>query len=135
MMTSENLADLALGVKDPIEVCRLDATLASILRVHTPVVFLSRYSLLHIRERHADMTAERLMLLPSALQKGLVIREARRPNHIVFCYQAARETERYIAILKAAVAGHELFVQSFHRAKRRQTRTMLDRGKKLRDHK
>lgn len=132
MMKSEDLLDLALGLRDRIVVCELSRLIANFLTASTPQVTLSRFSLTHIRRDHRDMTLERLMLLPVAIKDGLIIREKARPQFLTVSYDLG--DERFIAVLKATERKHAIFVETFHRARPRQTKSLLKRGRIIRAH-
>lgn len=135
MITLNDLTNLALGVTDRLEVGRLDPLTANLIGATTPIVFLSRESLQHIRHRHPVLTAEEYLLLPAVIRNGLIIKETRRPTHIVISFQGAEEIRRYITVIKVTRGGHELYVKTLHRARERQTKALLTRGRILRNHK
>jgi hypothetical protein len=134
MLTSADLLDLDLGVRDPIIVCHFDHVLANILSAQTPIVYLSRYTLDHIRKRHSDLTDDELLFLPEAIARGLITKENMRPRHVTVCYQQPLG-RRYIAALKLTGIKHAFYIDTFHRAREKQTTAMLSRGRILRTHK
>jgi len=134
-MNSDQLLQLYSGKIEYIEIGRIHIVAASIIGAHAVDVRLSRETLQHITKTHPDMVPYDILLLPDAVQAGLIIQEEHRPNHLSICYQHPKiEKKRYIAGLKYAAGTHELWVSTFHRAKPRQTISMLARGQVIKRH-
>jgi hypothetical protein len=104
------------------------------LRWRSPIVYLSRDSLKHIRDKHPDLSNLDLLMMSPAIENGLLIREANKP-YVLACYQHPEdEARRFKVNIKAARGETDLWVHSFHRTHPRQTQALLRRGLKLRDH-
>lgn len=133
MLTLEDIVDLALGKYHAVAVCEISHTFANFLYAQTPRVYLSRESLAHIRKEHPNDIISDFLILPDAIAKGMILRDMSRPNHLVVCYEKA-EGVRYVAVLKATLRGDAIYVQTFHRGRRRQTRSLMRRARLIRAH-
>lgn len=134
-LTLERLAYLDAGGIDCIEVGQIPYSVRQALGWRSTIVYLSRDSLAHIRQRHPDLSDLDLLLISPAIETGLLIREAGKP-YLLACYQHPEdEKQRFKANIKAALGETDLWLHSFHRTHPRQTRALLKRGHKLRDHK
>ena len=94
-------------------------------------VLLSRDTIVKEKVRHPDIDFEQYCVLPDVVRFGLVVQEY--SQQLVFCYEH-HSGRRYRAMVKATLAGHELYVTSFHRMRDRQTKAILKRGLILRRH-
>ena len=136
MVTKSILTMLSQGTWNKIIVCSVETVVAVAMRAkHTRDVHLSRESYFHIRDQHPDVSLDDLeMLLPDAINHGLVIVEKKRPHFATICYQSTVEGRRYAIALKSTMDGREIFIQSVHRMHARQTKAVLDRGVAVRLH-
>lgn len=131
-MTLEDLLRLAAGIIDSIPVCRLPPDVCKAIGAKTSIVRLSTASLKHILKDHKDTEVSQILMLPKAIQWGLLVRDGERPSHIVACYQDPHsEKRRFIAVLKVTAKGDEIWVSTFHRAAPRQTKRVLEKGKEI----
>lgn len=134
-MDKADLLKLSIGAFDSLFICRISLVVASAFDANTIEVKLARSTLNHIEKTHPDMFPDDILLLSDAIKGGLIIKEDRRPFHLSCAYQHPTiEKYRYIAGLKFAAGNHELWVSTFHRAKPRQTRSLLARGTILKRH-
>jgi len=133
-MTVEDLLRLLLDKQPYIPVCKLPQDVCAVLGVGTTTVWLSRASLTHIIGGHGDVDVSQLMLLPKAIQWGLLVDDRDRPGNIISSYQDPYADRRYIAIMKIARNRKEIWVTTFHRSKARQTRRILRKGPMLKKH-
>ena len=101
----------------------------------TREVKLSRESYAHIKSEHPEITYPEFELLPDAIRNGLVIREGGSPRKASICYQNPNRHQRYIATIQSTGLGDEMFCTTFHRARPRNTRSKIKRGKIIRNHK
>lgn len=136
MVTKAILIMLGQGNWNKIVVCSVETLVAVAMRAkHTRNVYLSRESYLHIRDQHPDISLDDLeMLLPDAINHGLVIVEGQRPHFATICYQSTVESRRYAIALKSTKDGREIYIRSVHRMDDRQTKAFLDRGVPVRLH-
>lgn len=134
-MDKDDILRVLLGSQDHIVLGNLPHYVASFYGANTIEVWLGRKGLLHIGERHPDIGLDDLLLLPLAIKNGLLIREDDRQKELTICFQhPTNEKRRYIAVLKFACGKRELWVSTFHRAKVRQTKRKLRRGRVIRSH-
>ena len=97
-------------------------------------VYIKGERLAHILN-HPDMTEIEVLLIPNALAYGLLLQERDRPERLIACYQHPEdESKRYKAAVKVMDNGFEIWISTFHRTRRKQTKTLLARSIKLRDH-
>jgi hypothetical protein len=119
---------------DPIPVGELPNLIRLALHLRVPQVQLSHASLMHINEKHPDVTDFDLLLLPFAIRHGLILREIRKRNILLSCYQEPMSHRRFVAVMKIAAAECEVWLDSFYRTKPRQTKRLLQKCEKLKDH-
>lgn len=131
-MNTDELFRVAAGIVQEVKVCRLSSSVAKDIGATTEVVKLSNANLIHILRDHKDLTVSEFLLLPKAIQFGLLVWDR---NALVACYQHPYiETRRYIAAVKLTAGKSELYVTTFHKSAKRQTRTILGRGRKIKNH-
>ena len=130
----EDLHKLKSGWRASVEVCMLPVAVARIMGCAVPAVYLSSDSYEHIRDEHPDVTDVHLLMVPIAIQRGLILREHKRPECLTVCYQA-EAAQRFIVALKMASTKADFWVTSVHRSKARQTKSLLKRATILRPHK
>lgn len=119
-----------------ISLGRLDPEVALALGCTTSeTIVLSRGSLLHIIWGHDDLRSADLGQIPDLLKDALVVRDDNKPNTAIYCYQSREMGRRYIGVLKAVRGDSDVYMVSFHRARKRNTKSILERGPKLRSHK
>lgn len=133
-LTLEDIAALRSGASDPIPVGELPHLIRLALGVRAPHVHLSRQSLEHINARHPDVTDYDLLLLPFTIQHGLILRERRKSNILLASYQQPMSQRRFVAVMKVTARQCEVWLDSFHRTKPRQTRRLLEKCEVLKRH-
>lgn len=97
-------------------------------------VILSRKSYLHIRDVHPEITIAEFELLPGAIRNGLIIVEISCPRKSSICYQSPHSQQRYVVAIHGTKNG-EIYCSTFHRARARNTKSKLKRGRIIRPHK
>jgi len=129
----EDIARLLAGSSEPIPVGKLVNQAKSHLSQKTSAILLSTDTARHILVKHGDhIEASTLLLLPEALRMGLWI--ADRPSWCRISFLEKRTNVRFIAAVKATKCKRELFVGTFHRSQQSQTKSVIRRGKVLRNH-
>jgi len=121
--------------RDPyasIEVGYLPQEVAAHFGCGLGIAYLSSRSLNHILDDHADINIVDLLHLPDLIQRGLWV--ADRANSACILYQPSGGFMRYASALKVAAGGFEPYITTFHRARERQTKAKLKRGRVLRNH-
>ncbi|WP_108682414.1 hypothetical protein [Methyloceanibacter sp. wino2] len=133
-ITLGDIAKLRSGWCEIIEVGNLPFGVASEIGVFSTLVYLSRESLLHINEKHPDISDIDLLLSCLVIQNGMVVQEKAKPNAYVCSYIEPNSQLRYVAVLKVASPDREMLMTSFRRLRRRQTRSFLRRGRLIKKH-
>ena len=129
----EDIARLLAGNSDPIPVGKIVNQARSHLSQKANVILLSTETARHILVKHGDhMEPSTMLLLPEALRMGLWI--ADRPLWCRVSFEEKRTGVRYIAAIKATKCKRELFVGTFHRSQKGQTKSVISRGNVLRNH-
>lgn len=134
LFTSDDIHKLVAGWRDYIHVGSFNDVLLARLRWQLGLIFLSRDSVIHIREKHPDITNNDLLWIPQAIEYGMVIRDERKLNLASVCFSPKDHSLRYRIILKRVRSEGEVFVASMHRMRHRQTKGMLTHGTLVRRH-
>lgn len=71
--------------------------------------------------------------MPFAISDGLIVQERDKPRFLIVNYLSAALAKRYSLSLKI-VNNCEVWVQTFHRCRKRQTKAQLVRGTILQNH-
>lgn len=130
--TLSDLQGLRRGLLANHAVGELPQRVISALGWDMPWVYLSKESCAHIFKEHPDLKEFDVLALPRVIDRGLLIREIRRPQYLVA--SCLHEATRYVAVMKRA-SSREIWVTTFHRTKPKQTKALLRRGYVLRPHK
>ena len=133
-LTLSDIDYLRRKVHDPIIVGELPNIIRLVLRLKVPVVHLSNHSLKHINKKHPDITDFDLLVLPFAIKHGLILREIRKRNVLLACYQPPMTHRRFVAVMKLASNGHEIWLDSFHRTAPSQTARLMRKAERLKNH-
>ena len=129
------LSLLISGERDMVFVASIERDVANAIgATRTTDVRLSRETFFHIRDQHPHIELEHFKMLPDAFRQGLIIHENDRPWFATICYNHPESGRRYVIPIKSTDAGDEILIQSFHRMRPRQTRSLLNRGQVLRCH-
>lgn len=129
----EDIINLLSGQQSTIPVGRIVNQARLHLTQKTSTILLSSDSTRHILSKHGDhMEPSTLLLLPDALRNGLWI--ADRHNSCRISFFEKDSGVRYLAALKVTRDKKEVFVTTFHRAQKGQTKALLKRGNLLRQH-
>ena len=134
ILTIGDLEALRIGLRSPIVIGEVPFAVQQVLQLRVPNVYLSPESLSHIKVRHPDVGDFDLLLLPMAISRGLLVREIAKPNVIQACYQDPESYKRFVAVMKITNRDSEIWLQSFHRLKKRQTAQILKRSTILKKH-
>lgn len=105
---------------------------ADYLSTSLRMVNLSREVLAKINEEHGDIVDFTFLELPHLMQHGLWIGERRRPLCAVVSCEGAFSPLRYKVAIKRAAHGPDLWLSTFHRARPRVTKSLLNRGHVIR---
>ncbi len=133
-LTLEDLKDLQDGKRDPIWVGEMPYYVAVKLGLKNHNVYLSLESLRHILEERNHVPLLALLNLPFTIQRGLLIQEKKKPTIILASYFNAEIRKRYITAMKIKANATEIWVHSFYRSSKRQTKSLLRRGTILKNH-
>lgn len=134
-MTVEDLFRLLMDKCPYVPVCKLPQDICARVGAQTTTVRLSRVSLMHIIGDHRDVDVSQLMMMPKAIQWGLLVDDRERPCRIISSYQDPyTSARRYIAVMKITRNRNEIWVSTFHRSKARQTKRLLEKGQILKNH-
>jgi len=128
-----HLNDLKTGRVRVLQIGPVPTETHGHLRTTLGIVHLSTASINHILEEHPDINILDLLVIPFLVRDGLWI--ADRPGACCISYVHPEDAaKRYISAVKSVADGHELYLTTFHRAGRRQTKSLLKRGPILRRH-
>lgn len=130
----EDLVRLLAGEVDTVPVCALPEAMANAIGAKTQFVYLSSQTVHKQRQCHSDLAALDYLMLPNHMSDGLVLLESQQRLRLHFCYERA-EGQRYIATVKATKDGRRMYVVRYHKARRKQTKSLLKRCEVLRNHK
>jgi hypothetical protein len=103
------------------------------LNSRTSVVNISHEGILHIDE-HGGFTDFEIITIPFGLMNCLFIGDLQEPNRLIISYLYPDNNTRYKTVVKSANNGAELWVCTFHRMRKRQTKTLLKRGPIIKMH-
>jgi len=134
LFTLEDINNLRHGLKANHQVATLHESIQRQLSWKSPIVYLSAQSLAHINTNHPDISDIDLLLLPKIISDGLLVQEIKKPNILLACLQLDEE-RRLITSLKRADNGFDIWISSLYRMRRRQTLSILRRGRIIRTHK
>lgn len=125
-----NLVDLLGGRLIEIEVGTIPHEVRLYLGSSKDTVFLTKFSIKHIFDSHVDhIDIDELLVLPTVLTKGLWLSDKKRNFAIATCEVGQN---RYKAAVKSTIARDRIFVSTFHRLAKRQTKALMRRGQILR---
>ena len=129
-----DLQELNVGFRNPIRVGEIRFDTATKLDLRNHGAYLSKPSLDHIFDRHKDVTYFDLLCLPMAITNGLIVQENAK-KHVILCsYQNLATGLRYIASMKVISDRTEVWVTSFYRSDKGQTKALLKRGTIIQNH-
>lgn len=129
MLEHSALVNLLAGRGDPLWICSFPERARVALGCSSGAVYLSRKSAGHILKDHPDIDTYQLLLLPIAIEKGVLMRESKQPNFVAAMYEVDRKT--YFVSMKTTAKGNEVWVSSMYRlrprqiAKKKRTHTLL----------
>jgi hypothetical protein len=129
-----DLHDLQNGKRNHVLVGLLPEGVPTKLGIRIHEVFLSASSLEHIQKKHPDITLFDLLLTPFAIQKGLLIRLANKPSHVVICFEDEESQKRYCGTIKILKNGAEIYLLTFYSTHNRFTASLIKRGTIVKTH-
>jgi hypothetical protein len=131
-LTDDELLALMLGsIARPIQLCRIERSLAEAIGATTNSVWLSRSTIEKQLTRHRDMDFPHYRMLPIVLGYGAVVQD--RPRHLTFVYpDDAVFGWAFKATVKTVKLGHELYLVSYHKIEAKKAPRLLQRGALLR---
>lgn len=94
----------------------LPHAVAQHLKCHPAVVYLRRTEALKIFAKHTEIKEYDLQFLPVLIEHGAYIWSAKRPKTITAFYPERMTDKFFLAALKAADSGSEVWVSTFHRS-------------------
>lgn len=129
----EHLARLLSGKYSEIPIGVLPPEVTSHLKCGTRTVYLSSQTLMKIVQKHGKSVGlTDVQLIPRAFDVGMWTSERRRPNCCGVFYFHAEPDVRFVAAVKATKNRNKIYLSTFHRSARRQTKAMLKKGELLR---
>ena len=129
-ISETDLIDLLAGRKPEVEVGTLPQEVRRYLGCSRDTVFLTQYSLEHIFEAHGEhLMPKDILLVPEVLLRGLWLSDTRPNFAIVSC---AFEKMRFKAVVKTTIERRRNYLSTFHRMAKRQTASLIRRGKVIR---
>lgn len=130
-VTESDLIDLLNQKSLELEVGTIPYEAKGYLGCARDTVFLSNHSLRHIFENHGEHVSSRdLLLLPEVLTRGLWLSDQKRSNFVIVSCLVV-ET-RFKAVVKTTLDRSRNYISTFHRTAKRQTKSLLKRGRVLR---
>jgi hypothetical protein len=133
-LTLSDIDDLRRKKHDPIVVGELPNIIRLALRLRVPLVHFSHQSLKHVEQRHPDVRDLDLLLIPFVIRHGLILRQRRKRNVIIACYQQPMSHRRFLAAMKISDRGSEVWLDSFYRTRPRETARLLRGAEVLKHH-
>lgn len=125
--------ELLAGRRPEIEVGSLPHEVRKHFQCARDTIFLTSISARHILQSHGDHIGfDQIALIPAALTKGLWIGD--RPNGCAISYFEVASRQRYKGAVKITNDRTRCYLQTFHLASARQTKSILKRGNPLRPH-
>ena len=134
IFTLDDINALLEGRRNPVHVGELPIEVAEAVGVVTPNVYLALERINHIFNKHRDVTKFDLLILPTMIQSGLIVRENKSKTILVASYVHPVTNKRYVAPMKIANNNCEVWISSFYRVSDRQTKALLKRSKILKTH-
>lgn len=130
-VTDADLLELAAERRPELQVGTVPYEVRKYLGCSRDTAFLSSESIKHIMLRHGDhICNEHLRLLPQILFQGLWLGDERTTHAIVTCQVSEI---RYKAVVKVTRDRSRTYVKTLHRLAKRQTRSLMNRAKVLRE--
>lgn len=129
-VSESDLIELLNGRRPEIEVGSFPAEVKKHLGCSRDTVFLTTPSLKHIFERHGDhVSPKEILYLPSVLLQGLWLADT-RPNFVLV--SGLYGNTRYKVAIKTTEDRRRNYIATFHRIAKKQTKSLLKKGKVLR---
>lgn len=124
---------LGRGQKPALQVGDLPRPVAEYLNCHPAIVFLGHRELLKIGGKHKEIGAAEFQQLPFLIKCGRYYEDARRPRCVTVFYELPSDGKLYVAGLKAAARGCEVWIQTFHRIDDYRARAKIEIAKLIFD--
>ena len=133
-LTLADIDALRAKQRDPIAVGEFPDSIRIKLGLRVPIVYLSETGLSHIKQRHPDIDDFDLLILPFAIRHGLILRELKKPQIVLSCYQEPTSHRRFVAVMKVLDKKFEVWLTSLYRTKPKQTKQLMKKCEKSKDH-
>jgi hypothetical protein len=132
-LTLEDIHKIRAGWLDLIQVAELPSSILESIGWMCPRVYFGKRSLDHIAEGHEDVTDYDLLRIPAAIKLGMMVLDERNGDYLEIGYQTENPNIRFRCTLRT-FSDTEVYVWTFHRTRRKQSRAMLRRGRLIRTH-
>ncbi len=123
----QEIAEAVIGV--------LEKPIAETIGSRTRFVHLSWASTHKQHRRHTDIREWHYHLLPTIIERGLVVHDTRGLGNRINIYYRQNPGNAFLVTVKATKNGNRLYVLRFHRARAKTPKALLKRGPVLRPHK
>lgn len=129
------LMQLALRQRGPVTVGDLPPEVANYLGCHPAIAYLGYHGLKKIVITHPEISYLEMQELPFMIAKGRYVSDPKRRQCVTLFGRGAENGKLYLAGLKAANRGGEVWVSTFHRSDTVQEAHWLRCGTTLRNYK
>jgi hypothetical protein len=110
------LMRLSSGQIPVLTVGNLPPAVAQYLKAHPGIVFLRNHELKHIWQAHADISADDLLQLTLAVERGKYYADPKRRNCVTCIYINVLNGRPYVVGIKTASNGSETWISTYHRS-------------------
>lgn len=128
------LRDLREGTIVHADVGELAAEACQYLQSYTKLVRLHFMALHKIERKRHGATDSDFMTMDFGLRHGLMATDQKNPKEIVISYVLPDSATRWKIGVRSCADGLELWITTFHRMRKRQTRSLLKRGVIIKRH-
>ena len=123
----QEIAEAIVGIVEP--------SIAKAVGSYTRFVHLSWASTHKQHRHHADIKEWHYHLLPTIIERGLVVHDTRELGNRLDIYYQHTQADAFLVTVKATKSGNRLYVLRFHLARAKTPKSLLKRGPVLRAHK
>jgi len=114
------LMKLAMNKRPSLFVGELPRPVASYLKCNPGVVYLGHREFLKIQNKHPEIETEEFQSLHLIVKDGMYLPDLKRPSCVTIFWKDPEIPLPYLVGLKAADAGGEVWVSTFHRTNQTQ---------------
>jgi len=132
-LTLDDINAVLEGKRNPIWIGRLPQQVALGLGLRVPNVYMDKAYAEKILSKD-EIDKFKILMLPFAISNGLLMQERDKPNILLANFNDPDSYRRYTAALKIANNNHEIWLSTFHRAHKKQTRAQKKRSRILKNH-